>query len=61
MEIQSPLVVSNLTISGTIDLQGQASSSLVNNLTSSLNTLYTVSGSVGGVDEYTVVLLTQLF
>lgn len=46
MKIQSPSIATKLVVSGSFDLTSTSKTSLVNQITGSLNTLYTQSGSV---------------
>lgn len=55
MQIQSPQIVTNLTVSGSFSLTAEATGSLVNQITGSLNTLYVVTGSVTTADWNTLV------
>jgi len=58
MQIQSPQIVTNLTVSGSFSLTAEATGSLINQITGSLNTLYLGTGSI---DLYTSALASQLF
>lgn len=50
MQIESPSIQTLLVVSGSVVLTEEGKNSLVNQITSSLDTLYTVSGSITQAD-----------
>lgn len=56
MKIQSPSIITNLTVSGSFDLTESSKTSLVNQITGSLNTIYIQTGSV---DEFMIMAVSD--